>query len=204
MLHFLIENLPGELAGLLQHHAAVFGVGIVAEISALVDEALPGRVDQDAERIRVLLKLIADRKIAEFRRIHLPLHGMTAGPVAARTCADGERHANAVAGVEARAADLGEIPSRPEIARAPFRIGFEAAAGEHHRLGAQFLRRAIAAHPHAFDAVAVIKQIERARPVANFDAALLRGGGEHGDKARPAADRLHRQPAPELESAARP
>ena len=132
MLHFLIENLPGKLARLLQHHAAVFGVSVVAEIRAFVDEAPAGCIDQDAERIRVLLELIADRKIAEFRCIHLPLHGMTTRPVAARAGADRERHTNAVAGVKARAAHLGEIPSRPKITRAPFRIGFETAAGEHH------------------------------------------------------------------------
>ena len=42
MLHLLVEDLPGELARLLQHHAAVFRVGVVAEVGALVDEALAG------------------------------------------------------------------------------------------------------------------------------------------------------------------
>ena len=40
MLHLLVENLPGELARLLENDAAIFGVGVVAEIRALVDEAL--------------------------------------------------------------------------------------------------------------------------------------------------------------------
>ena len=42
MLHLLVENLPGELAGLLEHDAAVFRVGVVAEVRALVDEAAAG------------------------------------------------------------------------------------------------------------------------------------------------------------------
>ena len=43
VLHLLVEDLPGELAGLLQDHAAVLGIGVVAEVGALVDEALAGR-----------------------------------------------------------------------------------------------------------------------------------------------------------------
>jgi hypothetical protein len=45
MLHFLIENLPRELTGLFQHDAAIFGISIIAEIRALVDEALALGVD---------------------------------------------------------------------------------------------------------------------------------------------------------------
>ena len=158
VLHFLIENLPGELTGLLQHHATIFGVGIIAEIRAFVDEALAHGVDQNAERIGMLLKLIADRKVSELGRVHLPLHGMATRPIAARARADLERHADAVAGIEARTAHFGEIPARPEIARAPFGVGLEAAAGEHHGSGAQFPDRAVLAHPHTFDARSVIRR----------------------------------------------
>ena len=35
-----VEYLPSELTWLLQDHAAIFGVGVVAEVGALVDEAL--------------------------------------------------------------------------------------------------------------------------------------------------------------------
>src|SRR6185437_11752857 len=97
------------------------------------DEALARGVDHDRERIGVLLELIADREIAKFRRIHLPLHGMAARPVAAWAGADVERHADAVAGVVAGAAHLRHVPARAEIARAHFGVGFETAAGEHHR-----------------------------------------------------------------------
>src|SRR5215208_1510077 len=201
MLHLLVENLPGELSRLLEDHAAVFRVGVIAEVRAFVDEALAGGVDHDGERIGVLLELIADREIAKFRRIHLPAHRVTARPVAARTCANLERHADAVAGVEARAAHLGEIPAGAEIARAPFRISLEAAAGEHHGFSAHLADLAIVAHAHAFDAVTVADQFDRPRLVADFDAAFLRGVGQHVDEAGAAADRLHRETAPELELA---
>ncbi len=42
-----------------------------------------------------------------------------------------ERHLQAVAGVEARAAHLGEIPARAEIFGAPLGVALETAAGEH-------------------------------------------------------------------------
>ena len=173
MLHLPVEDLPGELAGLLQHHAAVLGVGVIAEIGALVEEALAMCVDENPEKIRVFLELVADREVAELGRVHVPLHGMAARPIAARRGADLERHADAVAGVEARAAHLGEVPAGAEIARAPFRIGFEAAAGEHHGFRAQLAQLAVVAHPHTLDAVAVEQQIERAGPVAQPDAALF-------------------------------
>ena len=145
--------------------------------------------------------MIADGEIAEFRRVQLPLHGMATRPVAARRGADVERHADAVAGVVTGAAHLGEVPAGSEIARAPFRIGLEAAAGEHHRFGAQFAHVAMLAHAHAFDAVAVEQQIEPARRIADVDAALFRRRGEHIDQARAAADGFDGEPAPELELA---
>src|SRR5262249_58527069 len=98
-------------------------------------EALAGGVDQDCERVGVLLELIADCEIAELGRVHLPLYCVAAGPVAARARADVHRHADAVASIEAGAAHFREVPARTEIAGAPFGIGFESAAGEHDRLG---------------------------------------------------------------------
>src|SRR5690606_39437454 len=64
--------------------------------------------------------------------VHVPADCVTARPVAVGHGADVERHADAVAGVEARAAHLGDVPAGAEIARAPLGVGLEAAAGEHH------------------------------------------------------------------------
>src|SRR3546814_15063289 len=34
----LVEHLPGELVRLVQYHPSVLGIGVVAEVGALVDE----------------------------------------------------------------------------------------------------------------------------------------------------------------------
>src|SRR5262245_14432893 len=201
MLHLLVEDLPGELAGLLQHHAAVFGVGVVAEVGAFVDEALAGGVDEDRERVGMFLKLVADREIAKLGRVHLPLHGVTAGPVAAGARADIHRHADAVAGVEARAAHLGEVPAGPEVTRAPLGIGFEADAREHDRCAAQLAFDARMPNAHAHHPHAVMDEAKRARAVTNLDALFGRGVGEHLDETGSAPDRLDGEAAPELELA---
>ena len=63
------------------------------------------------------------------------------------------------------------------------------------------MQRLVVAHAHALNPGAVVEQIDRAGGVANLDAALSGGLGEHVDEAGAAADRLHGQPAPELELA---
>src|SRR6202034_164879 len=128
----------------------------------------------------MLLKLVADREIAELRRVHLPLHGVTPRPVAARGGADRERHADAVAGIETRTAHLGEVPAGAQITRAPLRIGFESAAGEHDRFRAQFKYLAVLPHEHALDTSAIV---------------------HNGTEARSAADRFQRKSAPDPEPA---
>src|SRR5262245_35422238 len=107
---------------------------------------------------------------------------MAARPVAARARADLQRHADAVAGVETGAAHLREVPAGAKIARAPFRIGLEAASREHHRAPVDFAHLAVVAHAHALDAIAAAEKVECARLVADFDAALLRRLGEHVDE----------------------
>src|SRR5262249_52022869 len=115
--------------------------------------------------------------------------------------ADLQPHADAVAGVPAAAAHFGEIPARAEITRAHFGIGLEAAASEDDRPRAQLLQTVIAADAHAVDAAVLIDEVDRAGVIPNLDAVLERRVGQHLDEARPAADRLHREAAPELEPA---
>src|SRR5262249_14439417 len=202
MRDFVIENLPGELPRLLQHDAAVFGVGVMAEIGGIVDEALAARIDHDAERIRVLLELVADREIAELRRIAIPADRVAARPIAARLCADLERHADAIAGVEPRSAYFCQIPVGSEIARAPFRIGLEPPAREDDRLGAQFTRLALLPHAHAANTAIVREQRNRAGLVEHLNALARRRLVQRLDEPRPAARGLDGEPAPELELAA--
>src|SRR5262249_55575451 len=197
-----VEQLPGELLRLLQHHAAVLGVGVVAEVGALVDEALALRIDHDAPGIAVLLELVADREVAELGRVALPLDRVAARPVAGRRGAVVERHADAVAGVAPGAAHLGELPALAEIAGAPFGVGFKAAAGEHDRAGAELDRLVAAPRAHALHGEILEQELERPGPVEDLDAVAAADALEAVDQARPAAPRFDRQPAPELELAA--
>ena len=166
----LVEDLPGEQARLLHHLMAVLGIGVAVEVEPLVEEALAARVHQHAEWIVVLLEPIADREVAIGRRIHVPLHGMCARPVARHRGADVDRHAVAGAGVVFGAAHLGQIPVGPEIARAHFRIRFEPAAGEHHRLGAQIVLPEPVPDAHAVDARIAAQQRRRCRLVQHRNA----------------------------------
>ena len=88
----LVEDLPGEHAGLVQDLAAVFGVGVAVEIEPLVEKALAPRVDDDAERVVVLLEAVADIEVAKGRRVQVPGDGMRARPVPGDGGADVERH----------------------------------------------------------------------------------------------------------------
>ena len=104
------------------------------EVEALVEEALAPGVDDDAERIVVLLKAVADIEVAKGRRVQIPGDRVRPRPVAGDRGAEIERHLQPLPGVEARAAHLGEVPARPQIARPHLGIGLEPAAGQHHRL----------------------------------------------------------------------
>src|SRR5262249_2996666 len=147
-----------ELTGLVQNHAAIFRVSVVAEIGAFIDEALAVGVDHDAERIGVLLEAVADGKIPILGRIAIPADRVATRPVAAGARADLHLHTDAVTRVEPRAADLGEVPRWPEIARAPFGVGLEAAGRENHRLGADVLCHALLLDAQPVDAPVIREQ----------------------------------------------
>ena len=119
--------------------AAETHIGQVAVVLALVHEPLAVQVHHDAERVAVLLEIIADGAVPVGRGGDVPADGMAAGPVAVRPCAGLQRHADAVAGIVAGAAHPAEVPAVPEIARPHLGIGFEAAAGQHHGAGLQRL-----------------------------------------------------------------
>ena len=60
-----IEHLPGELPGLLQYFRAVFCVGVVAKVGALVHEAPTLPVHHDAERVAIAAERGARVELAE-------------------------------------------------------------------------------------------------------------------------------------------
>src|SRR3546814_8563079 len=99
---------------------------------------------------------------------------MAARPVSEGRGADIQRHADAVARVEAAAAHLRQLPARPQVARPPLGIGFETAAGEHHSGCAKVVDAPAMLHPHAGDAVTVGQQGEGPRAIAHLDAVVAR------------------------------
>ena len=173
--HLRIEDLPREAARLLQHDAAVLRIGVVAEVRAFVDEALALGVDHDAERVAVLLELVADVRARRIAARSAPTHRMTAGPLAVRLRADVERHADAVAGVVARAAHFRHVPAGAEIARAPFAIRFETAATRAPPLCARISSSTPSATTRTPSTPPRPRSSAgRLRAVANLDAALAR------------------------------
>ena len=61
-----VEDLPCRVPRLGQDLPAVAGVGVVAEVGALVHESLAVPVQHDPERIAVLLEAVADGQVSEF------------------------------------------------------------------------------------------------------------------------------------------
>src|SRR5207249_2289652 len=128
--HLLVEDLERGAARLLDDGAAVLDVGVVAEVGALVHEALPAQVHDDAERVRVLLKVVTDLAVAVPGRVEIPLHRVAAAPVAPRQRADVERHPDAVPRVVRRPSHARQLPVAAEIPRAHLGVGLESAGGE--------------------------------------------------------------------------
>ncbi len=194
-----VEDLHRGALGLLHHLAAVLGVGVVAVVGALVDEALAVQVDDDADGVRVLLEVVEHHAVAEGRRADVPLHRVARRPAAEGLRVDLERGAQAVAGVVARAAHPARLPARPVVAHAHLGVGLEAAAGEHHVAAVDV---GIAAGPHDVHAGdrarAVLQQPPQAGGVADLDAEALGLLDELVDQAPAAADRLDVHPAVEV------
>src|SRR5262245_3144622 len=171
-----VEHLPGIASGLLQDGATIFSISVVAEIGAFVDEALAVGVHHQAEWITVAVAgggPVVD--VAVIARITFPRNSVTTGPLPVGLRADVERHAYPVAGVVAGAAHLRHVPAGAEIARAPFAIGLEPAAGEHNRAGAEDFFSSIGDDADALDALRAAQQRHGARAVADGDAMLGRG-----------------------------
>ena len=204
MGHFCVEHLPCELPRLLQHRAAVLRVGVVAEVRALIDEALPVRVHHDAEGIAVLLEAVAHREVPELRGVPIPPHGVASRPVPVGHRTGFERHADPVAGVEPRPPHPREIPARAEVAGAPLGVRLEAAAGEHHGLPAHRERALLPARHDAPHRPALLDERHRARFVEDLDAFAFAALPQILDEPGTATPGLHRESAPEPEAPADP
>ena len=149
----------------------------------------------------MLLECVANAQVAGLGRGAVPLHGVTTRPLTGRGGAGGERHRDAVAGVVAGAAHLGESPRPAEMLGAPVGVGLEAAAGEHHRARADAPALPALLHFDRFDAIALSHQRDRARLVNHADLRLAGGAAQREHEPRAAAIGLQREAAPEVVAA---
>ena len=175
VLDLVVEYLHGHAHRLAQDLAAVFGVGVITKIRALVDETTALGVDDDAEGIGVLLIQLRDGTVTGRRRVQVPGNRVTAAPMAVRLRSDVQRHANAVPGVVGDAADFGQFPTGPQVTRAHLRVRLKAAAGENDRLGLQVLEPLRPLHRHArYAALLILQQPYSLGAIANYDAHAFR------------------------------
>ena len=198
-----VEDLRRDALRLAQHLGAVLGVGVVAEVGALVDEALAVGVDHDRDRIGLARVAVGELAVAGRRGPRVPLDRVTAAPVPVGLGAVRERRAQHLPGVVGRAAHLGHVPVRPEVGRAHLRVGLEAAGGEHDRAGAQVLARPVGVPDgDAGDRTVVAAQeVLDGGAVAQLDPVARCGGAVLGHQPFAAVDRADRQPAPEAPAA---
>ncbi len=178
MLHLDVEDLPCDAARLVQDDAAELGVGVELEVLALVEEAQAPHVDEHAVRIRQAVGLVGELAVAVRRRVGVDRCRVAARPLAVRQRAQLHRHAQPVAGVVARAAHLGMVPGSPQIAGAPLRIRFEAAAAQHDGVARHFGESLGPLDDHARDAAGLVLQESRDRAVVADLNALPLGRAE--------------------------
>jgi hypothetical protein len=188
-------------ARLAQHFAAVLGVGVVAEVRSLVDEALTVHVDHDAQRVAELGEPVPNGEVAEVRGVLVPEHGVPARPLAPRLRVDLKRHPDAVTGVEPRAAHLGDVPARSQVASAHLGVGLETAAGEDDGAAAQLERLARAGDSDPAHSVTVSQQRQTARLEPHLGPVAVRGGIQGLDEPGAASPGVEDQAAPEGERA---
>src|SRR5690606_4303681 len=165
-----VEDLAGEHAWLPQDLPAVLRIGVRPEISSLVDEPFPGRVDHDPERIAVALEAVAHLQRAEVRGVEIPCHRGRAGPGAPGNGVHISRHPDAATHVEPRTADPAQVPVGPRVPGPPLRVRLEPAAGEDDRVRRQVTELPVMAYPDAGDRPAVGEQSDRAVLVPDLHA----------------------------------
>src|SRR3990172_7311643 len=116
-----------------------------------------------------------------------------------RLGADAQRHGKAVPGVVFRASHLGQIPSRAQIASAPFGVGLESAACQNYCAALDRACRTLDRDDYAGNARIVVCELPCPRTVADQDALLLRRFIQGTDQTRAAAPCGHNGASPKLE-----
>ena len=171
----LVEELEGGALGLGEDGAAVLGVGVVADVGALVDEALAVDIDDQSVGIGVLLVEVGDDSIAGWWGVEVPGDSVGSGPVTEGLGAGVDGGLDCVAGVESGASHLGHVPTGTEVAGAHFGVGLEAASREHDGVGVEFFDGVLGPELDAGDAAAVAEQIDHLRAVTYLDAGAFSG-----------------------------
>src|SRR4029077_1185840 len=84
-----VEHLPGIAAGLGQHGASVFGVSVIAEISAFIYETFAVGIHHQPERIAMpITSAVLAVDVAVVVSVTLPSHRMCTGPLSVRLRTD--------------------------------------------------------------------------------------------------------------------
>src|SRR3984957_10425540 len=139
MDHLLVEDLPRLGSGLRQDRAAELGICIEIRILALIDEpdALP--VEHHAVQIAEPVAAIGKSARRELAPVGADRRGVATAPLSPGQCPDRKRHAQTIALVVRRAADLRRTDQRADMLRAHLHIRLEPAAAEHDRLAGYLL-----------------------------------------------------------------
>ena len=158
--------------------------GLVHQAAALVEEAAAVAVDHDA------IGIDQDHRCG-IARARIDRLGMHAVPVAGAAAPIAKRHADAVAGVEARARrdQPHRLGARAEMLAHHRGVALEAAAGENDRVRRD-VRRAACVTCEAADAAGLRDDRARRAAMADRDAGRAGGARQRRDDRRPAAGRL--------------
>ena len=199
----MIENLPGNPAGLFENAAAVFRVGVVAKVGPFVHEPLAVNVHDEPEGVGMFLEVLADFSVTKRRRAQIPLHGMGRAPMAMRLGADVEAHLDGVTRVVGGAANFGELPVRPQISTAHFGVRLKSARAKNNCASVDFVGPLRPANADAGDGAHPVRQkVGGLRRVADFNFVPLGLLDQEVHQAHAAAHGLEDKSAPEAKLAA--
>ena len=103
---------------------------------------------------------------------------MTTAPVTKRLSSDGERHLDAIAGIERRATNLRDVPIWSKVARTHAWVRFESAAGEDDGSRPDALASIFPGDDDTVHVAGVVPgKLNRWRAVANLDSLGLSDAG---------------------------
>src|SRR5258708_19559276 len=140
---------------------------------SFVQKAVTKAINNYSVWIRVFLKGVANRTVANRRGIQIPGNRMAAAPMPIGLSAALKRHGDAVPCVEPGARHFDKIPARAQVLCTHFGIGLEAATGQDYRLGAHSESQiAIPTDAHAIDLAGLSAQANCSSAVPHVNSRL--------------------------------